>query len=77
MATAGADLAEAISDLEPQIIATNATLGRGDVVGVGALLVEGTGWRDTLGDDSARLRSLGNIPAFRRDADRGWAEVWE
>lgn len=50
--------------------------GGADVVAIGALLTEGTEWRDVLGDDTALVRSLGQIPAFRR-ADDGWSEVWE
>jgi len=44
------------------------------VVAIGALLVEGGGWRDALGDDAALVHCLGSIPGFRR-VEGGWAEV--
>jgi len=50
--------------------------GGAELVGVGALLTEGSGWRAALGDDAGLVRSLGSIPGFVRDGD-GWAEVWE
>ena len=46
------------------------------VVAIGALLVEGTAWKDVLGDDRALVRSLGRIPSFRRSGD-GWEVVAE
>jgi adenine/guanine phosphoribosyltransferase-like PRPP-binding protein len=45
-----------------------------DVVGIGSLLVEGTGWRSALGDDAALVRPLGVIPMFTHDAAGGWVE---
>ncbi len=50
--------------------------GGAELVGVGALLVEGSGWKAALGDDAALVHSLGSIPGFSTDGD-GWAEVWE
>jgi len=50
--------------------------GGANVVGIGALLVEGSAWTEALGDDAALVRSLGSIPGFEPDGD-GWAEVWE
>ena len=50
--------------------------GGAEVVGIGALLVEGTAWKDTLGDDAALVSALGEIPAFVPDGD-GWTEVWD
>lgn len=50
--------------------------GGANVVGIGALLVEGTAWKDALGDDAALVESLGSIPGFVAAGD-GWAEEWE
>lgn len=50
--------------------------GGAELVGIGALLVEGTAWQDALGADAALVESLGSIPGFLPDGD-GWAEVWE
>jgi len=49
--------------------------GGADVVGIGALLVEGNAWHAALGDDAELVRSLGSIPGFVA-AEGGWAEVW-
>jgi adenine phosphoribosyltransferase len=46
------------------------------VVAIGVLLTEGAAWRRSLGDDAARVRSLGCIPGFRRVGGQ-WEEVWE
>lgn len=45
-----------------------------DVVGVGALLAEGTGWRARLGPRADLVHTLGTIPLFRRDTDGSWCE---
>lgn len=50
--------------------------GGGELVGIGVLLTEGSGWRDTLGADAALVHSLGRIPGFAR-SDTGWVEVWD
>lgn len=42
-----------------------------DVVAIGSLLVEGTAWRDRLGEDAGLVRSLGAIPGFVA-APGGW-----
>lgn len=47
-----------------------------DLVGIGALLTEGTSWTDTLGDDAALVNGLGTIPGFAPAPDGGWVEVW-
>ena len=48
-----------------------------NIVGVGAILVEGQGWKAKLGEaDSALVSSLGTIPLFRPAADGSWAEDW-
>jgi adenine/guanine phosphoribosyltransferase-like PRPP-binding protein len=44
---------------------------------IGALLTEGGSWRGRLGDDATRVRSLGAIPLFRRDADGALTEDWD
>ena len=36
-----------------------------EVVGIGALLTEGDGWREALGDRADLVRALGSIPLFR------------
>ncbi len=43
----------------------------GDVVAIGAVLVEGTGWQSALGDDAANTLWLDRIPLFRPSSD-GW-----
>ncbi|MGH9303218.1 MAG: phosphoribosyltransferase family protein [Acidimicrobiales bacterium] len=48
----------------------------GDPVVFGALLTEGWQWRATLGEDAARVRSLGEIPLFREHADGSIEEQW-
>jgi adenine phosphoribosyltransferase len=48
-----------------------------DVVAIGALLVEGSLWRGTLGDDAATVVSLGRIPVFRPVAGGGFREDWD
>ncbi len=48
----------------------------GIVVGLGAVLVEGTHWKTALGDDADLVRSLDRIPLYRR-TDEGWTEDWE
>ncbi len=48
----------------------------GIVVGLGAVLVEGTNWKTALGDDADLVWSLDRIPLYRR-TDEGWTEDWE
>lgn len=48
----------------------------GEVVGIGSFLVEGSAWRERLGDDAELVRSLGRIPVFRPDGNGGWNEDW-
>ncbi|MBL7498902.1 adenine phosphoribosyltransferase [Frankia sp. CNm7] len=48
-----------------------------DVVAIGALLVEGSGWRAALGDDADLVVSLGRIPVFRPTTTGGLAEHWD
>ena len=47
-----------------------------EMVAVGTLLAEGTGWTRALGDDARLVHSLGRIPLFRRAGD-DWAEQWD
>ena len=44
----------------------------GQVCATGALLVEGTGWRETLGAHAEHLESLGSIPVFVPADGGGW-----
>lgn len=48
----------------------------GIVVGLGAVLVEGTNWKTALGDDADLVWSLDRIPLYRRTGE-GWTEDWE
>jgi adenine phosphoribosyltransferase len=48
-----------------------------DPVVVGALVTEGSGWREALGPEAERVRTLGAIPLFRRGGDGGLIEVWD
>jgi len=48
-----------------------------EVVVIGSLLVEGSGWRDALGGDAHLVRSLGRIPLFDADGEGGWQESWD
>lgn len=47
----------------------------GTVCAGGALLVEGTGWRETLAPHGAPTVSLGSIPVFRPADGGGWIAV--
>ena len=52
----------------------------GNVVGVGAILVEGSGWKARIGEADAQLvRSLGTIPLYRPPEVAGgsWEADWE
>lgn len=51
----------------------------GKVVGIGAVLVEGTGWKSRIGDeDAALVHWLDKIPLFRRSGDDdGWKPDYE
>ncbi len=68
--------------LVDDVVSTGGTIAAGcrllrsagaELVGIGALLVEGTSWHDTLGQDAELVRSLGTLPLFRPDGD-GWVE---
>jgi adenine/guanine phosphoribosyltransferase-like PRPP-binding protein len=49
----------------------------GEPVVVGALVTEGSGWRDALGPDAEHVRALGSMPVFRHDpAGSGLVEDW-
>ncbi len=48
----------------------------GEPVVFGALLTEGSGWREVLGADAAMVRALGAIPIFRHRADGTLTEEW-
>lgn len=48
----------------------------GEVCASGALLVEGSGWTQTLGDHAATMESLGSIPIFR-PTEGGWQPVFD
>jgi adenine/guanine phosphoribosyltransferase-like PRPP-binding protein len=44
---------------------------------VGALVTEGSGWRDALGPDADNVRALGSMPVFRPGpAGSGLVEDW-
>lgn len=67
--------------LVDDVVSTGGTIAAGcrllrsagaDLVGIGALLIEGTAWQDTLGDDAPNVRSLGTLPLFHPTED-GWA----
>jgi hypothetical protein len=36
---------------------------------IGTLMTEGSGWRQALGADADKVRSLGSMPLFRPAAD--------
>lgn len=42
----------------------------------GALLTEGSGWREVLGEDAQLVRALGAIPVFRHEDDGTLVEEW-
>jgi len=44
---------------------------------VGTLVTEGAVWRDTLGEDAAKVQALGAIPLFRPGPDGSLVEDWE
>ncbi len=46
----------------------------GELAALGALLVEGSGWRDLLGAEASIVESLGAIPMFRRTPS-GWVPM--
>ncbi|MHB8246367.1 MAG: phosphoribosyltransferase family protein [Acidimicrobiales bacterium] len=48
----------------------------GDPVVFGALLTEGSRWRDVLRSDAALVRTLGSIPVFVHLPDGSLAEDW-
>jgi adenine phosphoribosyltransferase len=48
-----------------------------EVVAIGSFLVEGSAWKQALGDDAGLVRSLGAIPMFGSDGAGGWHEVWD
>jgi adenine phosphoribosyltransferase len=43
----------------------------------GALVTEGSSWREVLGDDAANVRTLGGIPVFRPAGDGTLVEDWD
>jgi adenine phosphoribosyltransferase len=47
-----------------------------EVVVIGTLMTEGSGWRAALGPDAAKVRALGSMPLFR-PADDGSGELVE
>lgn len=47
-----------------------------EVVAIGALLAEGTGWRCVVGERAELVRTLGTIPLFRPDGAGSWREEW-
>jgi adenine/guanine phosphoribosyltransferase-like PRPP-binding protein len=49
-----------------------------DPVVIGALVTEGSGWRQALGPDAANVRALGSMPVFRPDpSGHGLREDWD
>jgi hypothetical protein len=44
---------------------------------IGALVTEGSQWRQALGDDADLVEALGAIPIFRRGATGELEEVWD
>ncbi|MDA8039189.1 MAG: phosphoribosyltransferase family protein [Actinomycetota bacterium] len=48
----------------------------GDPVVFGALLTEGWQWREVLGEDVEKVRTLGAIPIFRHRPDGSLEEDW-
>ncbi|MGO8876035.1 MAG: phosphoribosyltransferase family protein [Acidimicrobiales bacterium] len=48
----------------------------GEPVVFGALLTEGGLWRSALGEDAAKVHSLGSIPLFRHQPDGRLLEDW-
>lgn len=48
----------------------------GQPVVFGALLTEGTGWKEVLGDDAEMVKALGSIPVFRHEPDGSLAPQW-
>jgi adenine/guanine phosphoribosyltransferase-like PRPP-binding protein len=48
----------------------------GKPVVFGALLTEGSGWRDVLGADAEMVKALGSIPVFRHEPDGSLAPQW-
>jgi adenine phosphoribosyltransferase len=49
-----------------------------DPVVIGTLMTEGSGWRRTLGDDAAKVHTLGSMPVFRPDpSGPGLVEDWD
>ncbi len=47
-----------------------------EVVAIGTLVTEASLWRESLGDDAAKVRALGSIPVFRPDGTGGLVEDW-
>jgi len=46
-------------------------------VAVGALVTEGSAWREALGEDAGLVHALGAIPLFRKADDGSWAPDWQ
>jgi adenine/guanine phosphoribosyltransferase-like PRPP-binding protein len=47
-----------------------------EVVAIGTLVTEASVWRESLGEDAAKVRALGSIPVFRPDGTGGLVEDW-
>jgi len=47
-----------------------------NIVAIGTLVTEGSLWRQSLGEDAAKVRALGSIPVFRPDGSGGLVEDW-
>jgi len=47
-----------------------------DPVVIGTLMTEGAGWKSALGEDAAKVRTLGAMPLFHPDGQGGLVEDW-
>ena len=47
-----------------------------DPVVIGTLMTEGGGWKEALGEDAAKVRTLGAMPLFHPDGHGGLVEDW-
>ena len=47
-----------------------------DPVVIGTLMTEGGGWKSVLGEDAAKVRTLGAMPLFHPDGQGGLVEDW-
>ncbi|MGO9197108.1 MAG: phosphoribosyltransferase family protein [Acidimicrobiales bacterium] len=48
----------------------------GEPVVFGALLTEGSAWREVLGPDADKVKALGSIPVFHHEPDGSLREDW-